>query len=499
MKKTTIALLLVLLIMLGLSGCGKTEEATVQKDVLRIAYTTDPQGLDPQRTAAVSTFNITGSIYDTLLAITPDWEIQPRLAESYEVSPDGMEITFTLRPGVKFHNGREMTAEDVKFSFERLKGEDSPKAGDYANIKQIEVLGDHQIKFITEKLDVELAKAFIYPWTAIVPEEAADNLKSAPVGTGAYKFVEWVPQQHVLLTRNDDYYLEPAKIKDLELKLIPDATSQLAALQVGDIDITEVTGNQLETLSQDPAFQVYAEPMNSVQLLALNLENEALADVRVRQAIAKAINKDDIIESVVWGYGSKLGSHLPVNYPDYYDTNDIMPYDPEAAKKLLAEAGYGDGLQLELALPKSYQIHVDTGQVIADQLSKVGITADIKIIEWGQWLSDVYTDKNYDMTVVALSGRLDSHYFLKRYHSQSGDFISFITGDVDQLLDQSKSEPDPAKRKAMFKELQLILAEKVPAVYIQTLDKTFGLAGDVEGFRIYPIDIYEYKDVSFKK
>lgn len=496
MKKRVAIFLLVVLMLVNLTGCAKTEKV---EDVLRVAYSTDPQGLDPQKTAAVATFNITGSIYDTLVAITPDWKIEPRLAESYTLSPDGMEITFNLRKGVKFHNGREMKAQDVKYSFERLKGEGSPKAGDYKNITKIEATGDYTVKFTTASLDVELVKAFTYPWTAIVPSEAADKLQTNPVGTGAYKFVEWVPQQQVILTRNDDYFGEKAKIKDLGFVLIPDATSQLAALQVGDIHITEITGNQVKTLGQNPALKVYTEPMNAVQILALNNNNKALSDIRVRQAIAKAINKDAIIETVVWGYGNKVGAHLPVNYPDYVDTNNVMPYDPEGAKKLLAEAGYGQGLKLELILPKSYQIHVDAGQIIADQLSKVGITADIKIIEWGQWLSDVYNGKKYEMTVVALSGRLDSYYFLKRYHSGSKDFISIPTGDIDQLLEQSVKERDAAKRQEIFKQIQMTLAEKVPVVYIQTPHKTFGLAKNVEGFRIYPIDIYEYRNVYFAK
>ncbi|MEQ8201127.1 MAG: ABC transporter substrate-binding protein [Syntrophomonadaceae bacterium] len=500
MKKRLAALFLVLVMLGTVAGCARTGTQTgTTSDILKVAYPTDPQGLDPQRTAAVATFNITGNIFEGLLAVTPDWQVTPRLAESYTISPDGMEITFILKKGVKFHNGREMTAQDVKYSFERLKGEGSPKAADYKNINKIDVVDNYTIKFGTASRDVELAKAFCYPWAVIVPAEAADNLKTNPVGTGAYKYVEWIPQQQVILTRFDDYHGEKAKIKDIGLVLIPDATSQLAALQVGDVQITEVTGNQIKLLKDNPKFQVYTEPMNATQLLALNLENKALSDLRVRRAIAKAINKDDIIATVVWGYGDKVGSHLPVNYPDYVDTNSVAPYDPEGARQLLAEAGYGQGLTLKLALPKNYQIHVDTGQIIADQLSKVGITANIEIMEWGQWLSDVYTAKKYDMTVVALSGRLDSRYFLKRYRSDSKDFVSLITGDVDQLLDQAGTETDPAKRKEIFKQIQFILAEKLPAVYIQTPHKLFGMAANVQGFRIYPIDIYEYKDVSFKK
>ena len=505
MKKIFKTLLFTVLIF-TLSGCASSDPGKASsgnplpqaEDTLRIAYPNDPEGLDPQRTSAVSTFNITGNIYEPLLAATPDWGLSERLAESYAVSKDGLEITFKLREGVLFHNGREMKASDVKFSFERLMESESPKAKYYANISKIEENGDYEITFKTSELDVNLSLLFAYPWAVIFPEECADELKTAPVGTGAYKFIEWTPQEKVLLTRNDDYYGQKAKIKNIELKLIPDYTSQLAALKTGDVDITEITGDQIELLSLEEGFKVYSEPLNAVQLLALNMENSILSDVRVRQAIACAINKDDIIETTVWGYGDKIGSHIPYKSPDYVDTNGVMPYNPEKAKELLADAGYPGGFSIKLALPKNYQIHVDAGQVIADQLSRVGIDAQIEMMEWGEWMDTVYKGKDYDMTVVALSGRLDSYDFLARYNSGSGDFVSLITGEADSLLEAASKEADPDARKAVFAEIQNILAEKLPCVYIQTPHKMFGLSDAVEGFRIYPIDIYEYKDVSFK-
>lgn len=505
--KKCIAIFMAAMMSFGMAACSSGTDAPSNgnassqtpaetKDTLRIAYPTDPEGFDPQRTAAVATFNVSSNIYDTLLAVTPEWEIEDRLAESHSVSEDGRSITFKLREGVLFHDGTELTADDVLFTFQRLKDDESPKSGDYANIVQIEKVDDYTVTFTTDTLDVDLENLFVYPWTAIVPEGATD-LKTKPVGTGAYKFVEWIPQQQITLVRNDDYFLGAANIPNLELYLMTDATSMLAALQVGDIDITEITGDQVEILGGDENFQVYAEPMNAIQLLALNLENEALSDLRVRQAIGHAIDKQAIIDAVIWGYGDEVGSHLPIGSPDYIDTTDVIPYDPEASKALLAEAGYADGLTLSLTLPKSYQIHVDVGQIIADQLSQVGITVNINIVEWAEWLSEVYGAKNYDMTVMAHSGRLDSRSFLTRYHSQSGDYLSLITGEVDALLEQLPQTTDAAARKEMYAQIQTILAEQLPAVYVQTPNKLFGMAGDVQGFRVYPIDIYEYRNVSF--
>lgn len=508
MLKKVMVILMASIMVLTVSGCQKPEgesnskteaqsKPVAEKNQLNIAYTADPEGLDPQMTAAVSTYLVTCNMYDTLVTVTPEWEVIPDIAESWEVSPDGMEISFKLKQGIKFHNGREMTATDVKYSFERLKSDKSPKAKDYANIIDIQIVDDYNIKFVTEKLDVDLLSGFAYPWAVIVPEEAAESLKTNPVGTGAYKFVEWVPQQNVTMVRNDDYFGDKAKIENVKYVMMPDSNSQLAGLQMGDLDIIEVTGDQIETLKESADFKVYTEAMNSVQIMALNMDNEILSNLKVRQAIAMSINKDEIIKAAVWGYGDKIGSHLPFGSPDYVDTNNVMAYNPEKAKELLKEAGYENGFTIKLTLPKNYQIHVDTGLIIADQLSKVGITAEVEIIEWGEWVSRVYTGKDYDMTIVGHMGRLNSYDFLSRYYSDSGDYISLKTGEVDELLDTALKETDEAKRKEIYKEIQDTLAENVPAVYIHTPHKMFAMAKNVEDMRNYPIDIYNLKDVYF--
>lgn len=507
MKKFLIVLM-ALIMLLSLSACSNgsdngdqsanPDENLNEKTELTMGYQTDPEGLDPQRTAAASTFVVTNNIYDTLVGVTPDWEITPRLAEKWDISEDGMEITFKLREDVFFQNGRQFKASDVEFTFNRLKGEESPKARDYANIKEIKIIDDYNIKFVTEQLDVELLKSFAYPWTAIVPEEEVANLKTKPVGTGAFQLKEWVPQQHIILERNENYYGDKPKLETVKLELIPDATSLMAGLQVGDLDIIPLSGDQVQMLKENTEYSILAQPMNAVQIMSLNTDNKILANEKVRQAIAMAINKDEVIEASSFGYGDKIGSHLPTTSPDYYDTNNIMEYNTEKAKELLKEAGYENGFDIKLTLPKNYQIHVDAGQVIADQLSKIGIRANIELVEWGAWVSDVYGNKNFDMTVVAHTGRLDSYAFLSRYKSDSNDYISLKTGEVDELLNQALQELDSNKRKDIYKQIQVILANKLPAIYIQTPYTMLGMQNNVQGMNIFPIDIYDFKDVYFQ-
>ena len=466
---------------------------------LKVGYMADPEGLDPQKTSAVSTFNVTGNIYESLIAVTPEFEFEPRLCEEYTLSEDGLSITFNLKEGVKFHDGSEMTSDDVKFSFERLKEEDSPKASSYKNIVDITCDDDYTITFKTETLDVDLAKAFAYPWAVVMPAEVdVENLKTNPVGTGAYKFVSWTPQEKVLLERFDDYHGEKAIIKNVELYLISDYTTALAALTVGDADIIEVSGDQIDIIEGTDGLSVFTQEMNAVQLLGVNNADPVLSDLRVRQAIALALNKQEIIDNAIWGYGTVIGSALPTVSPDFVDTTDVYPQDIERAKELLAEAGYADGLTLKLKLPKDYPIHVDTGLIIADQLAKIGITAEVEVIEWGTWMSDVYTNRDYQMTVVNLSGKLDTQTFLKRYMSTGSDFVKLDSGEVDEILSATPSMTDEAARHEAYVEVQKIIAEKLPAIYIQTMHKIFGINDDVQGFRMYPVDIYEYKNVSFK-
>ena len=495
-----------------LGGCGTDEasktvapaedavapddSSSERADRLRMAIPVDPDGLDPQRTAAAATFEITNNLYDPLVRVTQQNEIIPGLAESWDISDDLMTLTFHLRDGVTFSNGNPCDGDAVVASFERLKADDSPRASEYANYT-FEAPDATTVVVTCDVLNVAALSDFAYGWAAIVDTSVADTLANQPVGTGPYQLTSWVPQTSLVLEANPSYWGEAPLTQTVELKVLPDITSQVSSLRAGEIDLMWASEtSQVAPFEGDSAFQVLEFPMNGVQLMAMNCANEALADERVRQAINLAVDKDALIDTVWWGYGTKIGSHLPPVLPEYVDLSDTYGYDPEAAQELLEEAGYGDGLTLRMRLPESYPMYVNAGQVVADALSKVGITCDIEIVDWATWLSDVYTGRDYDLTVVGHTGRLDPVTLLARYASTSSEnYFNYANPEVDELISAYRTELDADTRTEDVHQIQEILATEVPALYIQTPVMVYLASNKVHGFALYPLDIYEFKNV----
>ena len=233
--------------------------------------------------------------------------------------------------------------------------------------------------------------------------------------------------------------------------------------------------------------------------MAMNNASAGLDDVRVRQAINYAVDKDAVIEAVWWGYGEKIGSHFPVVLSEYIDMNDLYPYDSQRARQLLAEAGYGEGeLTLRMYLPRSYQEYVNAGQVIAAQLEEAGINVEIQIVEWATWLSDIYNGRQYDLTVVGHTGRLDAYSLLARYRSTAAEnYFNYSNDEVDALLDQYNTTVDDAARMEIAHRLQEILAREVPALYIQDPIQIYVTTSRLEGFSVFPINIFKFNEMNF--
>lgn len=491
---------------LALAGCGeqpsepaadgqRAPEASATQDPSKLvmAISVDPDGLDPQRTAAAATFEITNNVYDPLVRADENGELVPCLAESWDVSDDGLSVTFHLREGVVFSNGNPCDAAAVVASLERLAADESPRCSEYQGLA-FEAPDETTVVVTGEVLDVALPTKFASAWSGVVDVSEAQNLASGSAGTGPYLVQSWTPQQSVVLAANPSYWGEAPATEVVELRLLPDAASQVSALRAGEVDVIWAQQpSQLDPFQGNDDFQVLEFPMNGVQLMAMNCANEALADPRVRQAINLAVDKDALIDAVWWGYGQKIGSHFPPVAQGFVDTADTYGYDPDAAVALLEEAGYGDGLTLRMRLPESYPSYVDAGQVIADSLKKVGITCDIEIVDWSTWLSEVYNGRDYDLTVVGHTGRVDPIVLLARYGSTSSEnYFNYANDEVDALIASYRTELDETKRADYVAQIQRILAEDVPALYIQTPVMVYVAGKDVRDFRLLPLDLYDF-------
>lgn len=493
-----------------LAGCAvKPGAAPAQSDsgtpvkggTLRVAMQNDVDGLDPQRTVSASTFSVTNNIFDTLVGTDPKGNLVPRLASKWSASPDAKSWTFELRDDVQFHNGRKMTADDVEFSFKRLLEKESPRAKDYSMIEQINVDSPTKVTFKLKAPYAPFVSSLAMPWTAIVAKESVDQLKTKPVGTGPFVLQEWTPQQKVVLERNKNYYLKDQPYLDsAEFRVMPDTAAQMINLKSGQIDVASISGEQAEEVKSDSQLKLYAKPSNAVQVLAMNNKVAPLNDVRVRQAINLAISKDTVIQGSNWGFGDKIGSHMSPVDPSYKDLNNVSKNDIAKAKQLLQEAGYGQGFDITLSLPQPYTMHVKAGEIVADQLKQIGIRVKLETVDWGKWLKEIYSGRNYQMTIISHTGRLDPDAMLNRYASDNKEnYMNYKNPAVDEALKKGIATADKAERQKIYAEIQEQLAKDVPAVYLQAPHTLLALNKKVQGFDSYPIDIYELKNVYMAK
>jgi peptide/nickel transport system substrate-binding protein len=338
-------------------------------------------------------------------------------------------------------------------------------------------------------------------WAAIVPKEAVErgNFRSNPVGTGPFKFAEWVPDSHVRLVKFTDYFRKGMPYLDeVTFKVIPEDTVRLVNLQTGQVDVVDsILPQKASQVDKMPGLMIVSAPSNAIQIMAVNNARPPFNDIRVRRAINYAIDKKGVIEGAQWGYGTPIGSHMSPVSEYYIDLAERYPYDPAKAKELLTEAGYPNGFKTTIALPQPYDFHIRNGEVIADQLKKVGIEAKLEIVEWASWLSNIYFgNHDYYLTTIGHTGRLDPDPFLNRYATGSREnYMSYRNPRYDELIKEGVSTADPKRRKEIYAEVQRILADDAVAVYLLAPMSLVAMRENVQGWNIYPIDIYDLRTV----
>jgi len=358
----------------ALCGCGGDKADKASSITIGIPQDLE-DSLDPHKAVAAGTKEILFNIYEGLVKPDKNGDLYPAVAESYEVSEDGLTYTFKLRKGVKFHDGSTVTADDVLYCISKNADAEggSQLASAFSNIKEYRADGDDIVIVLNQK-DTDFLQ---YMTMAIIPKSNT-NPDTNPIGTGPYKYVSRSPQENIVLTRFDDYYGEKAHIKDVTLKICASADSIVMYLLGGSIDLfARLSNTQVEQL-KGANFDILEGTMNLVQALYLNNSFEPFKDERVRQALCYAVDRQDILDKAFGGNGSIIGSSMFPAFGKYYidETKDAYKPDIEKAKALLKEAGYENGLSFEITVPSNYQPHVDTAQVIVEQLKQVGVDAD---------------------------------------------------------------------------------------------------------------------------
>ncbi|PYM43427.1 MAG: ABC transporter substrate-binding protein [Candidatus Rokuibacteriota bacterium] len=426
----------------------------------------EPPGLDLTATPASATAAVVFyNIQEALVKVDRHGRLVPWLAERWHTT-DNRNYTFFLKRGVHFHNGRELTAADVKYVIERAMNPETkhPYPGYYAAIGDIIVKDDYTITFSLKSLNANFILNLARQGSVIYPREAVDTLKSDPVGTGPFKLAEWVRGDRIVLTRNPDYHVKGLpRLDRVVFRFIPDPNATLAALKAGDIDASlfGLGPEHVQEVQKDARFQVVVGDTTNDVILAMNNSRKPYADVRVRRAITHAINKQDVLQGAMFGLGRILGSNVDPLNPYYVDVSGLMPYDPARAKKLLAEAGYPNGFETVLKVAPQYYYTVRTGEIIANHLAKVGVKVRIEQIEWGQWIARVWREADYDLTIIGHAEAWDIENYAKPTY-----YFRYDSPEFQTLFKESEVTLDDKARRELYARMQKKLVEDAPVVWL---------------------------------
>lgn len=482
---------------------GNKKEAGKPQDggTLKVGLSANPKTLDPIKYTGVYESQVMRSVGDTLIVYNKELtDFVPSLAKKWKISNDMKVYTFTLRDDVyfqqgKYQDGRKMTAEDVKYSLERSSKQSAMNR--LRGVEKVEVTGENEVAIHLTKPNAALLPMLTDAGNIIVPKEEVegwgDQFGSHLIGTGPFKLDSWEKDSQVKLVRHDKYWGEKPHLDGVVFNIIPDANMMVNSLRSGDINIgMDVKGQNRELVKKDPKLKLLSKPALSLTYLDLNNKKGPTANKKVREAIYKATNVEEIVKGVnKWGGAEKSFMPLPKKSWGYSkDLEKLTPtYDPKEAKKLLAEAGYPDGFKTELYLAES---RVPYGTIFQNQMKKnLNIDVELKVVEWGTY-SDTVAKGNAPMSIGGWTWYPDPYFFLfQLFHSSQvgalGNGKGYENPEVDKLLDRAVSETvDQNERAKLYQQALEVILKDIPRIELDTVDATAGINQTVQGFDVSP-------------
>lgn len=516
-KKTVFSLISAV----GLLLLTAIANAATPPNVLVVGQIAEPKSLDPHAVTAVNDFRILMNVYDGLVQYkSGTLQVQPALAESWKISDDGLNYTFKLRSGVKFHDGSDLDAEAVKFNFDRMLDESHPHhdtgpfplAFFFSAVQQVDVIDPQTVQFTLDAPFAPFLSNLAYPTGLIVSPEAVKkhgkDFGRNPVGSGPFKFAEWESNSHVIVERNDGYWGDAPALEAVVFRPITDANTRVAEMLSGGIDMmVEVPPDNLKEMANDPSFQIHEQAGPHLWFLILNAKEGPFKDKRVRQAVNYAINKEAIVENILQGTAIVADGPTPPAFAWAHNEElTPYPYSPEKAKALIKEAGF-ENAELTFYVTEGGSGMLDPvamGTSIQADLAKVGLNVKIETYEWNTFLGKVNPglEGKADMAEMAwMTNDPDTLPFLALRTAAWPDKGGFNSGyysnsEVDDLLEKARTSTDQNERAELYKKMQSIVYDDAPWAFIANWKQNAVTSSAVKNFKLEPSFLLLLKGVS---
>ncbi|GAK01406.1 glutathione ABC transporter substrate-binding protein [Geomicrobium sp. JCM 19055] len=492
---------------------GSTSTGSAGGDQFVLALSSDIVSLDPQETTDVPSSQVSTNIYENLLEHDNNMELQPVLAESYEMVDD-LTWEFQIREGVTFHDGEELNADAVVKNFERLLDPDNakPRANMFELVEEITAIDEYTVEFTTSEpfapLDAHLAHsaaAIISP-AAIDADENGDALLSVnAAGTGSFELDEWVQGNEIRLSKNENYWGEEAQVSQVTMRVVPEQSTRIGMLDQGEVHfIDQVESANSGIVDDMQNASLLTQEQLGFEYIGFNTDVEPFDDPDVRRAIAMAIDSEVLLEGLYGGFGSVATGPLSEYTFGYSEDTQGIEYDPEGAKELLAEAGYEDGFSASILTNDANPTRIHIAEVAQDYLQEVGVDLSIEMMEWGAFL-DATDQGNTEMFVLGWSTvTADADYalhpnFYSGNHGSQGNSTFYDNEEVDALLTEARSESDNDARADLYAQAEQIIIEEAPMIFTVHNDYITGIADSVEGFNHLATGIYDLSEVSINE
>jgi peptide/nickel transport system substrate-binding protein len=477
----------------GGSGGGGTLQAAIGGE---------PDQLDPHLTTSYFSFQVLENVYDTLVEPDENLEMQPALASEWKTSEDQLTWTFTIRDGVKFSDGSELTSEDIAYTYNRIKDEELQPSYRLAAVKSIETPDPQTLVIQLSEPQPSLLSALGgYKGMGIVSKENVESgdVKNNPVGSGPFAVEDWSNGSSIELTRNTEYWGEEPSLAGVEFTFVKDPTVALQNLQSGEVHWTDnLPQQQIDQLSESEDVVVESAPSQDYWYMSLNHKREPFDDVDVRRAIALALDREAIVKVAKFGNATVNQTAIPETSAWYHD---YAPFeqDTDEAQQLLEDAGVED-LEMDLMVTSEYPETVSAAQVISSQLEEIGVTVEIRELEFPAWL-DEQSKGNFDSFMLGWLGNIDpDEFYYSQHHSKgSNNYQGYSNPEVDTMLDEARTETDETARKEMYGQIAEQIVDDVSYIYLYNPDVAQGWAPEVSGYEVRSDRAIRFRSVTLEE